>query len=310
MRIFSFSKRFFNNFDEILPEDLDEMKAESCISDEPNYKDEWFQKFLDDVAKEGRKNYYEDDFLELLNFELLKGYQDVEKILDKFWKRKSLYVEMLDFSEDAFLESLKYFTYWKIPQDKLKEKAAALAAKARSLNGITVSFGDYPGFVIIYLNSRGSNEQQRHALKLEFLHFLEADEEKNRQAKLASTNFYAEEMNLLKKHGVSICADDIDLLTRSSAYHTLVNSLLYSLKDIRKRWYRKLDKISFIEKIDELFFKREDESNDNYLSRVNRLVCFERLKHNKGFLMLLIYNMIEKKLQNIKNHIFGEFNGK
>ena len=292
-----------SGFRRILLEDIDEIEAESSIVVESVYRDKWFQEFFDDVFGERRRMYHKSDLMKLFS-----RCPRIEKILEKHWK--NLYVERLDFSDVEFLESLEYFSGGKIPHDKLKEKAITLSAKARFSNGITVTFGDYPNFVIIYLNSRANEPLQRYALKHEFIHYLENISGKNKKVDFANMDFYAEELKTLRNHGIDAYSDNVEYVTRSDEYFTLMNDLLSTLKKVKDKWYRDLDGNSFTKKIVDLLFKKVGETNDNYLSRVSKLVCFSMLRSKPEFLMLLLYNMIGEKLQNIKNHIYGEFNGK
>lgn len=292
-----------SGFRRILLEDIDEIEAESSIVVESVYRNEWFQDFFDDILGERRRMYHKSDLMKLFS-----GCPKVKKILEKHWK--NLYVERLDFSDTEFLESLEYFSGGKISQAKLIEKAITLSAKARFSNGITVTFGDYPNFIIIYLNSRANEPLQRYALKHEFIHYLENISGKNKNVKLANMDFYAEELKTLRNHGIDAYADNIEYVTRSDEYFTLMNDLLSTLKKVKDKWYRDLDGNSFTKKMVDLLFKKDGETNDNYLSRVSKLVCFSMLKSRPEFLMLLFYNMIGEKQQNIKNHIYGDFNGK
>lgn len=289
-------------FTRILKEDLQNSKIiDSIIINEVVYRDEWFDNFFDYASKSRRLTEHSSSLIEYFD-----GAPAIQKTLRKH--HGDLYLEFLNFKKADFYISLKWFTKDKVDENALIDKANDLYAKSKFSDGITVSFPDERRFALIYIDSSKPIVEQKSALKHEFIHYLEWLEGKHKQTYSVDLDYYEDELKLLHKH-FGIYADHLSYATSSDEYITLLNSFMELLDSVRIKLYKDFSGRDFAVKIVELLFKKNDETNEEYLLRIKKLVFFNMLKDKPAFLLVVFFNMINEKVTNIKNHIFGYFNG-
>lgn len=291
-----------SNFTRIFTEDLQNMNIIDSIIDESVYRDEWFDDFF---AYASNVKQFMEHSSSLMKY--FKNSPGIQKTLGNH--HGDLYFEFLNFNRANFYFSLKKFTKEKVDENTLIATASDIFSKSKYSNGITITFPNERNFCLIFIDSSCSIDRQKNSLKHEFIHYLEWLEGKHKTTTSFDDNYYKEELRLLHKY-LNVYKENLDYATSSNEYMTLLNDFLESLKHVKSKWYKDLANYDFSKKIVELLFRKSEESNEDYLKRVSKLVVFRMLKDKSSFLMVLFFNMINEKTTNIKNHIFGYFNGR
>ena len=124
----------------------------------------------------------------------------------------------------------------------------------------------------------------------------------------ADENLYVEEFDIMKKY-FNITGDEFRYITQDKEYETLLNDFLDLLKKVKKIFFKNLSGHDFAYEICEsLFIERTSsmfESNEHYIKRIISLDYYDILEGQSSFLMFIIYNLLDEKLGNVKNHIYS-----
>jgi hypothetical protein len=160
-------------------------------------------------------------------------------------------------------------------------------------------------FGIIWLNNKSSITDFQH----EFIHYLEWINGiyfTKHHAEL-DTNYFPEQYMFTEIFRLT--DEQCDYIFESNEYQTLVNDFLNTLLKLKQMYFTEISNHEFAQDIVYSLFKNRSEDICDYLQRVKQCEYFNELyKLNKiCFAMIVGYNCLNYKIQNLKNHIFGFF---
>ena len=289
-------------------EDLDKIRVHDDIIDESVLRDDVLQELFD-YSTSNRRTLM--TVKEVMNH-LPIGSKQYKTLKKSSSNEHRLYVDICDFSGTDFFEELKYFSKNELPNNVLIAKSVELTNKLnRYTEGGFITFDNHREFGILFLNAKtGVN---MFTFKHEIIHYFNWVKGAFKTSTSAEESFYENEVKAIHNSiNPNFYVDNLTYVTSSNEYESLLNNFLDLLKDIKRKYFNEMTRYDFAKMIVNVIEYRRsklsgDEGWDEYFNRLKSQQFFKDLKKQSSFSMIVFFNLINYKVTNIKNHIFGVF---